>query len=57
MSTHDGRFGGLLSRKLRPSNANGRTIVIELNGWSRQGPIVVTQDVKCDPVPLRLVAS
>ena len=57
VSTHDGRFGGLLSRKLRPSNANGRTIVIELNGWSRQGPIVVTQDVKCDPVPLRLVAS
>ena len=57
VSTHDGRFGGLLSRKLRPSNANGRTIVIELNGWSRQGPIVVTRDVKCDPVPLRLVSS
>ena len=57
VSTHDGRFGGLLSRKLRPSDANGRTIVIELNGWSRQGPIVVTRDVKCDPVPLRLVSS
>ena len=57
VSTHDGRFGGLLSRKLRPSNAKGRTIVIELNGWGRQGPIVVTRDVKCDPVPLRLVSS
>ena len=57
VSTHDGRFGGLLSRKLRPSNPNGRTIVIELNGWSRQGPIVVTRDVKCDPTPLRLVSS
>jgi DNA repair exonuclease SbcCD ATPase subunit len=57
VSTHDGRFGSLLSRKLRPSNERGRTTVIELDGWSRQGPIVVTREVKSDPVPLRLVAS
>lgn len=57
VSTHDRRFGSLLSRKLRPSDEEGRTIVIELNGWSRQGPIVVTREVKSDPVPLRLVAS
>jgi DNA repair exonuclease SbcCD ATPase subunit len=57
VSTHDVRFGSLLSRKLRPSNQQGRTIVIELNGWSRLGPIVVTREVKSDPVPLRLVAS
>lgn len=57
VSTHDGRFGGLLSRKLRPGDEKGRTIVIELNGWSRQGPIVVTREIKSDPVPLRLVAS
>jgi hypothetical protein len=57
VSTHDRRFGDLLSRKLRPGNEKGRTIVIELDGWSRQGPIVVTRDVKCDPVPLRLVSS
>lgn len=57
VSTHDARFGGLLSRKLRPSDAKGRTIVIELDGWSRQGPVVMTRDVKCDPVPLRLVSS
>jgi len=57
VSTHDRRFGDLLSRKLRPSNEKGRTIVIELDGWSRQGPIVVTRDVRCDPVPLRLVSS
>lgn len=57
VSTHDGRFGSLLSRKLRPSDKKGRTIVIELDGWSRQGPIVATREVKSDPVPLRLVAS
>jgi len=57
VSTHDGRFGGLLSRKLRPSNQSGRTIVIELEGWSRRGPAVVTREVKSDPAPLRLVAS
>ena len=57
VSTHDGRFGSLLSRKLRPSNERGRTIIIELDSWSRQGPVVVTRAVKSDPVPLRLVAS
>ena len=57
VSTHDVRFGALLSRKLRPSNEKGRTTVIELNGWSREGPIVMTREVKADPVRLRLVAS
>jgi hypothetical protein len=57
ISTHDERFGSLLSRKLRPSSEKGRTIVIELEGWSRQGPTVVTREVKSDPVPLRLVAT
>jgi DNA repair exonuclease SbcCD ATPase subunit len=57
VSTHDGRFGSLLSRKLRPSNKERRTIVIELDGWSRLGPSVVTREVESDPVPLRLVAS
>jgi len=57
VSTHDGRFGNLLSRKLRPSNDTGRTIVIELEGWSRQGPKVATRQVEGDPVPLRLVSS
>ena len=56
VSTHDGRFGGLLSRKLRPGSEKGRTILIELGGWSRRGPIMVTREVKCDPVPLRLVS-
>jgi DNA repair exonuclease SbcCD ATPase subunit len=57
VSTHDTRFGNLLARKLRPSGESGRTIVIELDGWRRQGPIVRTREVKSDPVPLRLVHS
>jgi DNA repair exonuclease SbcCD ATPase subunit len=56
VSTHDARFGSLLSRKLRPSSEKGRTLVIELNAWGRQGPTVIMQDVKCDPVSLRLVS-
>ncbi len=56
VSTHDARFGGLLYRKLRPRDENGRTIVIELGSWRRQGPAVTTREVKSDPVPLRLVS-
>jgi len=56
VSTHDGRFGGLLARKLRPGSGNGSTVVIELDGWSRHGPVVRTRQVRSDPTPLRLVA-
>jgi hypothetical protein len=57
VSTHDLRFGNLLARKLRPGSSEQRTVVIELDGWSRTGPIVTTRDVHCDPVPLRLIAA
>ena len=57
VSTHDKRFGKLLARKLRPGSSEQRTIVIELDGWSRTGPIVIKRDVHCDPVPLRLMAA
>jgi len=57
VSTHDSRFGSLLSRKLRPTHTGERTTVIELEGWSRRGPDVKVHDVSSDPVPLRLVAS
>jgi hypothetical protein len=57
VSTHDVHFGNLLSRKLRPRNEKERTIVIELDAWSRRGPTVVTYDVQSDPVPFRLVTS
>jgi myosin heavy subunit len=56
VSTHDARFGELLSRKLRPGDQSSRTLVIELGSWSRVGPTVVTRDIKSDPVPLRLVS-
>lgn len=57
VSTHDVRFGNLLARKLRPGSSEQRTVVIELDGWSRSGPIVTTRDVRCDPVPLRLMVA
>jgi DNA repair exonuclease SbcCD ATPase subunit len=56
VSTHDARFGSLLSRKLRPGYQAGRILVIELDLWNRHGPIVATREVKADPVPLRLVS-
>ena len=57
VSTHDARFGNLLAHKLRPGSSEQRTVVIELDGWSRAGPIVTARDVHCDPVPLRLMAA
>lgn len=54
VSTHDVRFGNLLSRKLRPRTSTQRTIVIDLEGWGRNGPSVITRDIEADPVPLRL---
>ena len=57
VSTHDARFGQLLARKLRPATPRGRTIVIELTGWSRKGPAVAISEIGSDPVAMRLVAS
>jgi exonuclease SbcC len=56
VSTHDKRFGDLLSRKLRPTSPDNRTIVLELEGWRREGPSVALREVKSDPVSLRLVS-
>ena len=55
VATHDARFAGLLERKLRPVQAEHRTVVIELEGWSREGPIVTQRDVPRDSSPLRIV--
>lgn len=57
VSTHDARFGSLLARKLRPIQEPGRTVVIDLDGWSRRGPHVEVREVRADPVPLRLVSK
>jgi DNA repair exonuclease SbcCD ATPase subunit len=56
VSTHDKRFGDLISRKLRPADEKHRTVVIELDDWTRQGPTIGMREVKPDPVPLRLVS-
>ena len=55
VSTHDRRFGHLLERKFRPVAGDGRTIVIELDGWDREGPSVSVRDVQAETAPLRLV--
>lgn len=57
VSTHDARFGDLLARKLRPGSEGQRTLVIELDGWSRLGPTITTHEVKADPAAARLVSA
>ncbi|MDZ4722312.1 MAG: AAA family ATPase [candidate division Zixibacteria bacterium] len=54
ISTHDQRFGQLLTKKLRPKDNSQRTVVIELEAWTRSGPTISTRDVKADTVSLRL---
>src|SRR5579884_732938 len=56
VSTHDARFGNLLARKLRPISSDQRVRMIQLEGWTRDGPIVDQEEIPVDPKPLRLVA-
>lgn len=56
VSTHDARFSHLLQRKLRPTDSNQRTRLIELEGWNREGPTVVQTDVPADERAVRIVA-
>ncbi len=55
VSTHDHRFGKLLSRKLRPGREGQRTSVIELSGWARSGPNVRQYEVEPESAVLKLV--
>lgn len=57
VSTHDERLAGLLARKLRPVSEGGRTRLVKLQAWSREGPVVEQEDIPADVPPLRLVAS
>ena len=57
VSTHDRRFTSLLERKLRPVSESQRTILIELSGWSSEGPRVAQRDVERDQVPLRITVA
>jgi wobble nucleotide-excising tRNase len=54
LSTHDAKFGHLLARKLRPVGKDERTVVIELDGWRREGPLVTQRNVLADSAPLRI---
>jgi DNA repair exonuclease SbcCD ATPase subunit len=54
ISTHDSRFAALLERKLRPVADGQRTIVVDLEGWSREGPKILQRDVITDRTPLRM---
>ena len=57
VSTHDSRFAALLERKLRPVSESQRTIVVELSGWSSEGPRATQRDVARDLVPIRIAAA
>ena len=57
VSTHDSRFASLLERKLRPVSDFQRTILVELSGWSSEGPMVTQRDVEGDVVPIRIAAA
>lgn len=55
VTTHDIRFGKLLSRKLRPGSESQTTSVIELSGWSRSGPDVRQFAIEPESKSLKLV--
>ena len=57
ISTHDIRIASLLERKLRPISASQRTILVELEGWSREGPMTTQRDITPDPVPYRIAVA
>jgi DNA repair exonuclease SbcCD ATPase subunit len=40
VTTHDRRFAGLLMRKFAPRESGVSTMLVELDGWSEDGPIV-----------------
>ncbi len=56
VSTHDSRFGKLLERKLRPVSEQDRTLVIEFDGWNREGPTTVQREVARETQSIRIVA-
>ena len=57
ISTHDIRIASLLERKLRPVSASQRTILVELEGWTREGPVTAQRDITSDPVPFRVAVA
>jgi len=45
ISTHEPRFGSLLTRKLRPIRDSQRTTLVKLLDWTREGPKITQEDV------------
>lgn len=50
VSTHERRFADLLERKLAPRAPGQRSIVMDFNGWDRNGPQVKVREV-ADQLP------
>jgi DNA repair exonuclease SbcCD ATPase subunit len=48
LTTHDRRWAELLVRKLRPRVPGTRSRVIELEGWTRTGPVIRTSVVEAN---------
>lgn len=57
VSTHDSRFGRLLARKLRPTDSNSKTSIIEFSDWTRNGPEYSQTSVEADVGAFRLVLA
>jgi hypothetical protein len=55
VSTHDQRLADLLTRQLRPTGQD-RTLLVELDDWSRSGPVIQESEVEADFAPLKLAA-
>ena len=51
VSTHDERLAGLLRRKLasRGDSGEASTKSLRFTGWTRNGPVIETSDVREDP--------
>jgi DNA repair exonuclease SbcCD ATPase subunit len=45
ISTHEKRFAELLERKLAPRLPGQRTVVVDFNGWDRNGPDVKVREI------------
>jgi predicted ATPase len=56
ISTHDRRFASLLARKLRPVKNGQRTLIVDLQGWDREGPAITQHEVERELVPVRIAA-
>jgi DNA repair exonuclease SbcCD ATPase subunit len=53
VTTHDRRFAGLLARKLAPREDGSRTLLVELEGWTEEGPLVHSgEEEMAEIVPL-----